>query len=134
MKASTTFVALMIVAGAAFAQETPKPDYSREAIQEFTMRIEVEDDEPDTHRYNPLAVGFDAFGTTWDLNLPGPRMRLSGTELGVGVTQLMPNPFALTNTVIATSPRAMARYRRDVSRELQRINKRLKATVDVKTK
>jgi hypothetical protein len=132
MKASATFLTLLLITGAAAAQETTRPDYSKEAVQRFAMSIDIE--EPEEEPFDSPSVGFRALGTTWNFNyLPGPRMRLSGTELGVGVTQLFPDPFALTNTVIATSPRAIARYRRDVSRELKRINKRLNATVDVRT-
>ena len=130
MKASATFAALLMIAGAAFAQETPKPDYSKEAVQEFVMRIEVE--EPEARPYDPFSLPFNAFGTTWSLSLPGVMMPLSGTQMGV--TQQLPDPFSLSRTVIATGPRAIARYRREVSRELKKINKRLNATVDVKTR
>lgn len=130
MKASATIFAILLIAGTAAAQETSRPDYSREAVQRFAMSIDLDETE---EPFNTPSVTLPGLGTTWNLNLPGPSMRLSGTELGVGVTQQFPNPFALTNTVIATSPRAMARYRREVSRELRRINQRLNAGVDVRT-
>jgi hypothetical protein len=133
MKTSATLLALFLTASA-LAQEAPKPDYSKDAIQEFVMAIDIESEDPGV-RYYRDSVFFNFLGTTWNFNyLPGPKMRLSGTELGTGVTQLQPNPFALTNTVIATSPRAMRRgANREVSQELKRINRRLNATVKVKT-
>ena len=132
MKTSATLLAILLSA-AALAQDAPKPDYSKEALQEFVMSIDIEA-EPAV-RYYPDSIHFNFLGTTWNFNyLPGPRMRLSGTEIGTGVTQQQPNPFALTNTVIATTPRAMRRgASREVSQELKRINKRLTATVKVTT-
>ena len=132
MKTSATLLALFLTT-AALAQEAPQPDYSKEAMQEFVMSIDIEADT--SVRYYPDSVHFNFLGTTWNFNyLPGPKMRLSGTELGTGVTQQQPNPFLLTTTVIATSPRAMRRgANREISQELKKINKRLKATVKVKT-
>jgi hypothetical protein len=129
MKTSATLLAILLTTGAAAAQQ--RPDYSKDAIQRLVMDIYV--DEPSV-RYYPDSVRFNALGTSWNFHyLPGAVMRLSGTELGVGVTQQMPNPFLLTNTVLATSPRA-ARRGRELSRELKKINKRLNATIKVETK
>lgn len=126
MKASATIFALLLLAGVASAQESPRPDFSREAVQRFVMDLDLEDEQ---EPFDRPSVTLRGLGTTWNLNLPGIVMPLAGTRLGV--TQEWPNAFALTNTAIATSPRAMARYRRDVSRELRRINKRLNASIDV---
>jgi hypothetical protein len=131
MKTSATILAILLTAGAAAAQQTTQPDYSKEAVQRLVMDIEIE--EPPV-RYYPDSVTFTALGTTWNFNyLPGPRMRFSGTEVGVGVTQMQPDPFALTGTVLATGPRAMRRARREIQRELRRIEERIKADVRIKT-
>ena len=128
MKTSAALLAILLTTAAA-AQE--RPDYSREAIQKVAMSIDV--DEPSV-RYYPDSIRFNALGTSWNFNyIPGMAMRLSGTELGVAVTQLLPDPFQLTHTVIATSPRAARRGSREISRELKKINKRLNATVKVTT-
>lgn len=128
MKASATFLVLFLTADA-FAQETPKPDYSKEAVQEFVMSIDVEEESSVT--YFPDAIRFNALGTTWKFTpYPNLVMPLSGTAMGV--TQQFPDPFSLTNTPIATTPRNWY-TRRELKQELDKINKRLKATVKVTT-
>ena len=129
MKASATFLILLLAASAS-AQEAPKPDYSREAIQEFVMSIEVEEESPVT--YFPDSVRFNALGTSWNFHpFPTLMMPLAGTQMGV--TQQWPDAFSLTGTQIATTPRNWY-TRRELKKELDRINKRLKAKVDVKTR
>jgi|SRR5688572_12378708 len=128
MKASATFLVLLLAASAS-AQQLPKPDYSKEAIQEFVMSIEVEEESPVT--YFPDSIRFNALGTSWSFKpYPNLVMPLSGTQLGV--TQQLPDPFSLTGTQIATSPRNWY-TKRELKKELDRINKRLKATVKVTT-
>jgi hypothetical protein len=132
MKTSATILAILLTAGAAAAQDATRPDYSKEAVQKVVMSIDIEEEDSGV-RFYPDSVTFGALGTTWNFNyLPGPRMRLSGTEIGTGVTQQQPNPFALTNTVLATGPRAMARARRQIQRELRRIENRIKADAKIK--
>lgn len=127
MKATTAFLFLLLITGAAMAQEGPaRPDYSREAVQRFVMSMDVDEDEIQ-HEYDPMAVNFAAFGTTWRVGLPQAVMPLSGSMMN-GVTQTFPDPFALTRTSIATSPRAW-RTQRAHRAELRRIN-RLSARID----
>ena len=134
MKTSATLLAILLIAGTALAQEPVRADYSKEAVQKVVTEIDIEADEPKARDFDP-SVAFRALGTTWNFNyMPGLRQRLSGTEIGTGVTQQMPDPFALTNTVIATSPRAMRRARREIQRELNKINERLKVDAKVKVK
>lgn len=129
MKASATFLILLLAASAS-AQEAPKPDYSKEAIQEFVMSIDVEEESPVT--YFPDSIRFNALGTSWNFRpFPTLMMPLAGTQMGV--TQQWPDAFSLTGTQIATTPRNWY-TRRELKRELDRINKRLKAKVDVRTK
>src|SRR5687767_11542422 len=129
MKASAAFLILFLAASAS-AQQAPKPDYSKEAIQEFVMSIDVEEESPVT--YFPDSIRFNALGTSWNFH-PFPRlmMPLAGTQMGV--TQQWPDAFSLTGTQIAMTPRTWY-TKRELKRELDKINKRLKATVDVKTK
>ena len=129
MKASANFLILLLAASAS-AQEAPKPDYSREAIQEFVMSIDVEEESPVT--YFPDSIRFNALGTSWSFQpFPTLMMPLAGTQMGV--TQQWPDAFSLTGTQIATTPRNWY-TRRELKKELDRINKRLKAKVDVKTR
>ena len=129
MKASATFLVLFLAAGA-FAQQAPKPDYSKEAVQQFVMSIDVEEEQSPV-TYFPDSIRFNALGTSWSFK-PFPRlmMPLSGTQMGV--TQQWPDPFSLSRTQIATTPRNWY-TRRELQRELNKINKRLKATVRVTT-
>jgi hypothetical protein len=70
-----------------------------------------------------------ALGTSWQFDyLPQAFLPLSGTD--TGVNQAWPDPFSLTGTAIATSPRAW-RTRRELSRELERINATERAKVRV---
>ena len=133
MKASTSFLLLFLIGTSAIAQErVSKPDFSREAVQRFVMRIDVAEDDEISARYDPFFVNFAAFGTTWRMSgMPQLMMPLSGTAMGV--TQTFPDPFALTRTSIATGPRAW-RTRRAYARELKSINKRLNADIKVRTR
>jgi hypothetical protein len=132
MKATATILALLLVAGTAMAQQpttnqTTTPDYSRSTL----MRLFVEDSLDDGERivYRPGIVNFVALGTSWQFDyLPQAFLPLSGTD--TGVTQTWPDPFSLTQTQIATSPRAW-RTTRAVSRELERINASERARVRV---
>jgi hypothetical protein len=129
MKATATILALLLVAGTAMAQPqtTEKPDYSRSTL----MRLFVEDSLDDGERivYRPGVVNFVALGTSWQFDyLPQLFLPMSGTD--TGVTQSWPDPFSLTQTQIATSPRAW-RTHRQVSRELERINATERARVRV---
>ena len=130
MKTSAAFLAILLCT-AALGQDAPapagQPDYSKEAIQKIVLEME----HAQRIRFRPGAVDFRALGMSWRFNyLPGLMLPLSGTRMGV--TQEWPDPFALTGTVIATSP-AAARRGREFNRELRKINKRLNATVKVKT-
>jgi hypothetical protein len=128
MKASATFLILLLAAGVS-AQEKPQPDYSKEAVQEFVMSIDVEEDSSVT--YYPDSVRFNALGTSWSFRpYPNLAMPLSGTQMGV--TQQLPDPFSLSRVQVATTPRSWY-TRRELQRELNKINKRLKATVRVTT-
>ena len=129
MKASATFLILVLAAGASAQQATTKPDYSKEAVQEFVMSIDVEEESSVT--YYPDSVRFNALGTSWSFKpFPNLMMPLSGTQMGV--TQQWPDPFSLSRTSIATTPRSWY-TNRELQKELDRINKRLKATVRVTT-
>lgn len=134
MKTSAALLVILLTAGAALAQPaeeekvTPpqRPDYSKPALEKVFLETEYRQ----RITYRPGAVDFNALGMSWTFRyLPTLMMPLSGSY--PGVTQTLPNPFDLTRTVIATSPRA-ARRGREFNRELRKINKRLNAEVKVK--
>ena len=134
MKASATILALLLVAGSAFAQEarrTDDPDYSRNRLMRLFVEANVGEDDRRIE-YRRGSVRFRALGTTWRMAYV-PLMALSGTGFGsTDVMQQWPDPFALTGTQIATSPRAW-RTRRDLNAEMRRIERteRERARVEV---
>ena len=134
MKASTSFLLLTLLGGAAAAQETPaKPDFSREAVQRFVMNVTVEEEEAEIRaRYDPLVTNFAALGTTWRVGyIPQLMMPMAGSQ--IGVTQTFPDAFSLLGVGYAMGPRAW-RTRRAYARELKRINERINADVKIRTK
>ena len=126
MKTSATILVLLLAFSAAAQEDRSRPDYSRDTLMRLFYAAGDEDERP--IRYRNGAVEFYALGTSWAFNYQ-PMMPFSGsvmTTQGRG----LPDPFALTNTVIATSPRAW-RTRRDVSAELKRIDASERARVKV---
>ena len=131
MKARSAILALvLLLAPAAFAQEEPKADYSRDQL--LRLFADAGDDDDRTGiRFNYGSVQFRALGTTW--NFTPIMLPLAGTRFGT--TREWPDAFSLTRTAIATSPRAW-RTQRAVSAELRRIDRvtKPKATVKVNVK
>jgi hypothetical protein len=129
MRASATILTLLLIAGSAAAQQATNPDFSRDGL----MRIFAGDpQEPQVEppiRYHVGAISFSALGSQWRFNYLPLMMPLSGTELDVQ-PQSWPDPFSLTGTAIATSPRAW-RTQRQISAELRRIEKLERAKIRV---
>ena len=127
MKATATLVLLAALCTVpAFALEEPKPDYSRENLQRFVAAI-PEPPKPERRiRFYWGAIEFGALGQRWRF---APMLPLSGSSLRT--TQEWPDPFALTNTPIATPKRAWYTQRR-VNAELKRIEKMERAKISVK--
>ena len=128
MRTSAMILAVLLTTAAVSAQEaeTPAPKYSKDTLLRLFAESAKQEGENPIH-FGRGAVEFRALGTSWRFNYL-PMMPLSGT-MG-GVTQEWPDPFALTNTAIATSPRSW-RTRRDVSAELKRIEKSERAKIRV---
>ena len=119
MRASATILALLLVAGLAVAQDSPASrDYSKDTLQRLFANAAQQEGENPIRRTRG-ALEFNAFGTSWRLNyVPRIMMAMNGTM--DGVTNIVPDPFALTGTEIAMTPRSW-RTRREVNRELRRI-------------
>lgn len=126
MRASATILALLLVTASAAAQDAPVRDYSKDTLLRlFVEAAEQERENP--IRYRRGAIEFRALGTSWRFNYL-PMMAMHGTLNGV--TMEVPDPFALTGTAIATSPRSW-RTRREVNAEMRRIEKLERAKIKV---
>jgi hypothetical protein len=128
MRTSALILAFLLVAGSAAAQESrsataPRADYSRDTL--MRMFVAASPDEPAV-RYRDGGLELRALGATWRAQYLAP---LSGRTPGSG----WPDPFSLTRTQIATSQRAW-RTRREVNRELRRIELTERARVSVTTR
>ena len=139
MRASATLVALLLLlAVPATAQEEADPDYSRDTLLRLFADAgnETDDDDMRAVRYRFGSVEFRALGTSWRLNYLPIMVPFSGTGPGFNgeITNTLPDPFMLTNTQIATSPRAW-RTQRQRNAELRRIDRteRDRARIEVKT-
>lgn len=131
MKAAATLIILLLAAGTVMAQEEATPDYSRDTLLRLLARDETPRRTGDV-QFHVGAIEFGALGTRWRFNYLPIMMPLPGTRFTT--TREWPDAFALTNTPIATPPRAW-RTMREVNAELRRIDRVTKpnATIKVKT-
>ena len=125
MRASTAILVLLLATSAA-AQDAQTRDYSKDTLLRLFVDAGGQEKE-NPIRYRRGAIEFRALGTSWRFNYL-PMMPLHGT-IG-GVTQELPDPFALTGTQIATPLRAW-RTRREINSELRRIEAMERAKVKV---
>ncbi|HYK05789.1 MAG TPA: hypothetical protein VE974_28850 [Thermoanaerobaculia bacterium] len=124
MRTNALLLAFLLVAGSAAAQESsPRADYSRDTL--MRLFVAASPDEPAV-RYRDGGLELRALGATWRAQYLAP---LSGSTPGSG----WPDPFSLTGTQIATSQRAW-RTRREMNRELRRIELTERARVSVTTR
>ncbi|HKO58851.1 MAG TPA: hypothetical protein VJ276_23490 [Thermoanaerobaculia bacterium] len=109
------------IAGAAAAQEqqnAPPPDFSRDRLREI-LTVDGGPPEPAGRiEFLPGAIVFRALGMRWRFNafaapLPGSVRTTTGYDV---------DPFALTGTEIAQTPRTWV-SRRAVNAELKRIDR-----------
>lgn len=128
MRASTTFLTLILLAAATTAQAETRPDYSPAGLMRlFAGQPEnTRNDDPLRFRYGVIDYRF----SNTHLQFSPALLPLSGTEFRT--TQVWPDPFSLTRTPIATSKRAW-RTQRALSAELRRIEKLERAKVRVRT-
>ncbi|HET7434791.1 MAG TPA: hypothetical protein VFN10_08770 [Thermoanaerobaculia bacterium] len=108
-------------------QPVPTPDYSQSHIAQI-LRTNVEPPEQKSSiEFHAGAVSFRALGTSWRIVYLPILMPLSGSRFGT--SREWPDPFALTNTPIATTPRSW-RTQREMNAERKRIERvtRIKVT------
>jgi hypothetical protein len=136
MRTTILTIGTLLFAGALMAQQNPPqaPDYSRPTL----LRI-LNDDQPEqvqrTVEYPFGAVTIEGRNTRWLIGYLPFLMPLSGSvPTGRGLGSDIPNPFVLTHTEYAYSPRTW-RDNRAMSRELRRIDseERKRAKVRVST-
>jgi len=117
---------LLAFAAAAPAQtvddgrQAPPPDYSREKLREIFSHTEEPPNPTGNLEFTAGAVFFKALGMRWRINylpflapLPGSFRTTTGYNV---------DPFALTGTEIAQTPRTFA-ARRAISKEMKRIER-----------
>lgn len=125
MRTAPFALAALLVAGAALAQtadgrQPPAPDYSREKLREIFSHTEEAPNRASNIEFTPGAVFFKALGMRWRINylpflapLPGSVRTTTGYNV---------DPFALTGTEIAQTPRTFA-TRRAINAEMKRIER-----------
>ena len=132
MKASTTVLFVLLLTSPVLAQETPPsaPDYSKDTLLRLFAEGEERPEREQNVKWSFGQVEFRAMGMRWRIGylpflvpLPGSYMDTTGWDL--------PDPFLLTGTEIATTPRTF-RDRRAMNAEMKRIDRLTKrATVKV---
>ena len=118
MRKTAVVLALLLVTGAAAAQERPRPDYSKNSLLRLFAEAGTEEEDARTFRIQDGAFQVRGYNTTVGL-LFRPVMAFAGSTLTTN--RVYPDPFSLTGTDIATGPRAW-RTVRAVNAELRRID------------
>src|SRR5215210_6382965 len=104
MKASASTLVFLAMAVSAAAQE-PRIDVSRENLQKFVASIpEPPPPRPRNVTFHAGAIEFRALGMRWRIAYLPILPPLPGTR--PTTTREWPDPFALTQTSIATTPRS----------------------------
>lgn len=139
MKASAALIALLLLlASPAVAQDSDSdPDYSRDTLLRLFAEAGNDIDDADMRaiRYRLGSVEFTALGTSWRFNYLPIMVPFSGTGAGFNGqnTSTLPDPFMLTNTQLATSPRSWRTVRRK-NEELRRIDRTERQRMQVEIK
>lgn len=109
----------MTASAAALADDAPKPDYSREAMLNFSREVERQR-EAERIEIDFGAINVYKFGTSFKFFWLPFLAPLPGTKLNEGAR--VPDAFSLTNTRIARSMPYMAEENRaGVNREIKRV-------------
>jgi hypothetical protein len=128
-------VAVLLVATTALGQSAfapppePAPDYSRETLLDLFADMPEREDPDARFRHEFGAIDFRAFGIRWRVGYLPFFMPLSGSQPWVN-GQRWPDPFVLTGTQLATTPRSFRRGRA-MNAELRRIERKVKESAKV---
>jgi hypothetical protein len=131
MRTTATFFLLLLVSTAAAAQDTPETDFSKDTLMRLLAAEEPRPEPRPRVDFHVGAVDFLVRGNTYRFNYLPFMVPLSGSN--PRTSSEMPDPFALTQTAIATSPRVW-RNRRAVNAELRRIDRSERARAKVRVK
>jgi hypothetical protein len=129
--AVSVFVVLLLTATAAFAADPETPDYSQQHLRELFAQTEAPPPPQTNVRWGVGGVEFRAFGMNWRVLYLPFLPPLSGSVRGSNPSTMWPDPFALTHTELATTPRTW-RDNREISRERKRIEKSMQERAKVK--
>lgn len=137
MKKLTLIISLLTMTSALRAQETgsaqhepSKPDYSRNTL------ITLFANDPQREKVDPRvkwsvgAVDFKAAGMRWRIGYLPFLMPLSGSQPWIN-GQRWPDPFLLTGTTFASTPRTW-KQRRNMTAEMRRIDRKTRERQKVK--
>jgi hypothetical protein len=120
------------VSTAAAAADDPKPDYSPQTLRQIFAHTDEWQPKPrSTVRWGLGSVEFKAFGMNWRILYLPIAMPFSGSVRGSNPSTMWPDPFALTGTEFATTPRNW-HDNREISKERRRIEKSVKERAKVK--
>ena len=115
---------LLLIALPALAVDATKPDYSAEALRQILVSgAEQPQPLPESgarFRSGLGFVGVTAFGVNWKFYYLPMLMPFSGSVRYSDPSSKWPDPFALTNTSLAETPRNW-RDNREISKERKRI-------------
>ncbi|HEX7151680.1 MAG TPA: hypothetical protein VF618_09350 [Thermoanaerobaculia bacterium] len=111
---------LLLVSGAAFGQEEPQPDYSRDNLQRLVAEIEAPPEHPPRVEFGFGTVSFRALGTSWRFNYLPIMAPLAGTAMTT--SRQTPDAFSLLGTAPPETPRTW-RDRRERNAERRRIER-----------
>ena len=125
-------VASLLVAVTAFGQEAQKADYSPEALRHvLTASDETPPPNPSSVHFGVGSIEFRAFNMNWRIMYLPFAMPFSGSVRYSNPQSMWPDPFALTNTQLAETPRTW-RDTREVSKERKRIEQSMRDQAKVK--
>ena len=119
-------IAAVLLAASGLRADEPqlKPDYSRESLRRtFSAHVIELGPKPKPRvQFHIGAIEFRALGMDWRIIYLPIMLPLSGTR--PGVTQELPDPFALTGTSIAGAPPyELESTPRELKAELKRIER-----------
>ena len=126
----TLFLATSAAAQQSFRDDTEQPDFSRDTLLRLFAEGEEREDPEDRFRHRFGVIDFRAAGMRWRIGYLPFMVPLSGSQPWVN-GQRWPDPFVLTGTEIAHTPRTW-RSQRAMSAELRRIEKRVRETSTVR--
>ena len=127
-------IASLLVAATAFGQDAPKPDYSPEALRHvLTASDDSPPPNPSSVHFGVGSIEFRAFNMNWRIMYLPFAMPFSGSVRTSNPQSMWPDPFALTGTQLAETPRTW-RDTREVSKERKRIESMMRNQATVVAK